>query len=834
MNSSLFCRILALLGCISVIYASGGQFNIDLDNDLPQDSQQSYDKLSLDSLLWGPYNSGRYVGIKPRMTNGLSSGLMWFNVDDQAQIMKTRDFYEQGDNMGKANWVQFDPRYGGSQFILDEDCHINITVDFVKSENGRNWGVKVKSVPHKGFESVKTSFVWYSGLQGEKDDPTDMENSINTGFLKLENQHDSRGYKEPVSLSGFSEELGIFVVLFNDHKTNKHPAPKKVHIPQIDPSRTHHMSLRVPNDQIWQSRGIFLTLLKDSVDDIIQNYKNVPQDFPAYVSYCLRNMNNYEGNMHYIQNIYQGSAEFDVVFNEKTSPPTEHITFSNINRKVSEVHSKVDKNFNSVFKLKNFNEAQKKFGQEILSGLLGGLSYFHGDHLVDRNTIGEDDDFPVDENSDGTQLPKLKGSLEGPFELFTLVPSRPFFPRGFYWDEGFHVLPLLNYDSDLMLEILKSWFSLIDDDGWIAREQILGSESRSRVPEAFQVQSPAVLNPPTLVLAFTYLLEKAQVVETGEAINLNAGVSKDNLGQIVLNDRDLLKNYTRQVYPKLKVHLERFMSTQKGITNDPDLGRNGDIEGYRWRGRTTTHCLASGMDDYPRPLPLDSAELHVDLLCWIGIMTRSMKMISELLEIPEDVKAYKALEDRIITSVDNVHWSEKDKAYCDVTLDDEDETVHACHKGYISLMPFLTKLLPANDIEKIKSMVDLISDPEELWSDYGVRSLSKSDPYYRTAENYWRSPVWVHMNYLVLDNLMHYHNEIKMHNPSNKALLEKMNTTFAQLRRNLIDNVYKEWESTGYVWEQYDDITGEHKGAKNFLGWTSSILLIMEMPEELQ
>lgn len=31
------------------------------------------------------------------------------------------------------------------------------------------------------------------------------------------------------------------------------------------------------------------------------------------------------------------------------------------------------------------------------------------------------------------------------------------------------------------LEILKDWIGLIDEDGWVAREQILGEEARSKV-----------------------------------------------------------------------------------------------------------------------------------------------------------------------------------------------------------------------------------------------------------------------------------------------------------------------------------------------------------------
>ena len=31
------------------------------------------------------------------------------------------------------------------------------------------------------------------------------------------------------------------------------------------------------------------------------------------------------------------------------------------------------------------------------------------------------------------------------------------------------------------LEILRDWISLIDENGWVAREQILGEEARSKV-----------------------------------------------------------------------------------------------------------------------------------------------------------------------------------------------------------------------------------------------------------------------------------------------------------------------------------------------------------------
>lgn len=45
---------------------------------------------------------------------------------------------------------------------------------------------------------------------------------------------------------------------------------------------------------------------------------------------------------------------------------------------------------------------------------------------------------------------------KGPYELFTAIPSRPFFPRGFLWDEGFHLLPILDWDIDFTYVVLES------------------------------------------------------------------------------------------------------------------------------------------------------------------------------------------------------------------------------------------------------------------------------------------------------------------------------------------------------------------------------------------
>src|SRR5690554_3314401 len=127
----------------------------------------------------------------------------------------------------------------------------------------------------------------------------------------------------------------------------------------------------------------------------------------------------------------------------------------------------------------------KEYAHNLFSNLLGGIGYFHGTSMVDRSYADEylEEEEGFWEEAQAAQ--KRPGVIkeEGPYELFSSIPSRPFFPRGFYWDEGFHLLSISEWDMDLTLNIVKSWFNLVDGDGWIAREQILGAEARSKVPE---------------------------------------------------------------------------------------------------------------------------------------------------------------------------------------------------------------------------------------------------------------------------------------------------------------------------------------------------------------
>lgn len=418
-----------------------------------------------------------------------------------------------------------------------------------------------------------------------------------------------------------------------------------------------------------------------------------------------------------------------------------------------------------------FNSPEySEFSKAMFSNLVGGIGYFHGSDIVDRSAQPE-----YDEENEGfweeteEARSRAKPVYEGPKELFTCIPSRPFFPRGFLWDEGFHLTPIVDWDIDLVyvgtssifllcqlltrtsLEIVKSWFSLMDEDGWIAREQIIGAEARSKVPPEFTVQYPHYANPPTLFLILESFMDKVNANKALTAKKTSEGATED-IRSAYVQHPELGEEYIRTFYPLLKKHYFWYRRTQRGEISNYDREAFSTKEAYRWRGRSLQHVLTSGLDDYPRAQPPHPGELHVDLISWMGMMTRSIRRIAEALGETDDAEEFAGYENAIERNIDDLHWDEDAQTFCDATIDEYEESVHVCHKGYISIIPFLTGMVGPNS-PRLKPTLDLIQDPKELWSDFGIRSLSKKDEFYGTDENYWRSPIWININYMVVKSL---------------------------------------------------------------------------------
>ena len=646
---------------------------------------------------------------------------------------------EQGEDMAGYGWDEYDVRTGGRQTIHDAGNKLDLTTEFVKfsgGEHGGNWGVRVKGIPREDAPNdLKTTVIFYAAMDG-------------LGSLSVVGQPELLGFEGDVTLAGEAPGLGNFTIDVsagpdtNQHPQNVHEAYRKKPL-----DRTLVASFQVPETALWQTKPLLFTHMKAEVDKYIAEYGNENSPPPWQVFTIANDVR--DGNLHLIQKVFEGAFEFDILYSSQSAG---QISSDNLTTGIQKVTRSFGDRFSALLAPKApFNTAKyEKFARSMFSNLVGGIGYFYGDAVVDRSHASE-----YDEENEGfwqeTAEARARNNYqsEGPHELFTSVPSRPFFPRGFLWDEGFHLLPVADWDMDLTLDIVKSWFKLMDEDGWIAREQILGPEARSKVPQEFQVQYPHYANPPTLFLILDSLVDKIGSKKTATAVPSDI---YDELRSSPIRNSNQALSYLKELYPLIRRHYFWFRKTQKGDIKSYDRDAFSSKEAYRWRGRTVDHILTSGLDDYPRPQPPHPGELHVDLMSWMGLMTRSMRRIAETIQETDDVAEFAGYENAILRNLEDLHWNVPAQTYCDATIDSFEESVHVCHKGYISIFPFMTGLLPP-DSPRLKAVLDLISDPDELWSPYGVRSLSKKDDVYGMGENYWRSPVWMNMNYMIVKNL---------------------------------------------------------------------------------
>lgn len=478
--------------------------------------------------------------------------------------------------------------------------------------------------------------------------------------------------------------------------------------------------------------------------------------------------------------------------------------FLNLRDKYS---SEFDRKFEERFtlKAKGFGNDEVQFAQAALSNMIGGIGYFYGSSRVISRYFKEATNY-------------------WDSALYTAVPSRPFFPRGFLWDEGFHQLLISQWDTNISKDIIGHWLDLINIEGWIPREQILGDEARTKVPGDFVVQHNENANPPTLILPIKSMMDKG-VLDEG---------------------------YLRKIFPRLKAWFNWFNTTQLG--NLPST--------YRWHGRDAKtdkelnpKTLTSGLDDYPRASHPSDDERHVDLRCWMAFAAGLMADIAEAVDQTSDAVLYRSTNIYLSNNalLDKYHWSSKAESYSDygnhtkfvklaqrvvqpaqpgapkktvrsVTSKQGPSLKYVNAVGYVSLFPFLLQILdPASP--KLEKVLRDLKDPQKLWSVFGLRSLSKSDPMYKKYNTehdapYWRGAIWININFLAVRALNHYTSAPGPYQSTAQAI-------YTDLRQNLIKNIFSEYQRSGFIWEQYEDDDGHGKGSHPFTGWSSLVVLMM-------
>uniref|UniRef100_A0A8D2Q4M5 Mannosyl-oligosaccharide glucosidase n=2 Tax=Varanus komodoensis TaxID=61221 RepID=A0A8D2Q4M5_VARKO len=718
--------------------------------------------------------------MKTRSPRSPVAGLMWMpQLEGDVQL---RHSCEQSDRLPRYGWLLHDGIHFGVQEIRDRG--FSLQTEFVKrpgGQHGGDWSWRVTALPERtGGPPPLISLLFYVATDGQ-------------GTLQPQVVEQTR----MVSLTGTTEELGHFTITFQQPTTETGTTPlyASYNYLQAKAEGLHHLS----------------NVVKGSLTPRF-SYAPPGSSKRRYFGVDTYRGQPGEGELRSQLLVHQVTValpcRMEVVFESgSVAERPGRLAGEALTRELGRHMAAFERRFEETFGLagKGYSPQEQHFARAALSNMLGGMGYFYGHSLV---------------QSPYAELPQAYP--EGP--LFTTVPSRSFFPRGFLWDEGFHQLLLSRWDPALSREVLAHWLDLMNAEGWIPREQILGEEARTKVPAEFLVQHSSAGNPPTLFLALRQLLAQG---------NLEA-------------------SYLRRLYPRLQSWYDWYNQTQAGPLPHT----------FRWRGRDqdtqmflNPKTLTSGLDDYPRASHPSPDERHLDLRCWMAEASAAMAEIAARVGEPagEYQRAADVLADNQL--LDQHHWAAELGTFADygnhtlaVALERErppppppgqpppaPRLLRVVRKppkpqfvggafGYVSLFPLLLQLLRP-DSPRLGRLLDDLRSEAKLWTPFGLRSLSRSSPFYlkrNTAHDppYWRGPVWININYLAVRALHHY-------GRAEGPFRRQAAALYQELRANVVANVFRQYVESGYIWEQYNDETGRGQGCYPFTGWSALVVLMM-------
>lgn len=778
-NRVVYGYVALIASVIVLVFYLGFQYSRKIQVATPLNKPPAVIKtgLQVPDRFWGTYRPGCYFSLKARTPQSPVFGLMWFSqaiVDNQLSL---RHWCEQNDNLLKYGWLEHDGVNFGKQVI--EEKYYNIVTEFVKrpgGQHGGDWTARVSVLPKVANYETFVSVIFYVALDGQGR----VQPVLHGSYL--------------AAVQGDSEELGPFRVSFE----------------------TSSNTIKMANYLMTVSPGVHMqkeTILKSLAIFQLDKAKNI-KVIGLVGSQMKGDNEGKQPNFLAYQTTFTLPFEMEIVFESGSfAHRPNRLIRDTFSQELKSHQTKFDAQFENTFHLsdKGYSNEEMDFAKACLSNLVGGIGYFYGSSLVQSQYNVE----PI---------------KYWPAPLYTSVPSRSFFPRGFLWDEGFHDLLICQWNVDICKDIIAHWLDLMNKEGWIPREQILGPEARSKVPDEFVVQRNTNANPPTLFLSLQYMLRKLR--ETN-----------------ALNEANL--DYFQHIFPRLETWFEWFNATQ--------IGKLGGT--YRWRGRDpltnrelNPKTLTSGLDDFPRASHPTDDERHVDLRCWMMLAAGVMGEIAEIVGAPsshyKNMHSYLSDEELL----NHLHWSPVSQSYSDFGLHtnkvklerpkikviqpgkpipkpekvrvvyEEPQLQYVDSYGYISLFPFLTHVISPHSPKLGKVLSDL-TNSDLLWTKFGLRSLAKNSLFYMKYNTehdppYWRGAIWINVNFLALRALHHYAHAAGPYQQTAKDV-------YRELKTNVVSNMFREYNRTGFLWEQYNDASGFGQGSHPFTGWSALVVLIM-------
>lgn len=786
---------------------------------------------------WGTYRPHALISVRARVPHSPYFGVVWHRPND-ADIRHLADHPD----LSYFGWSRHNGDNFGDHEVIDPKANAVIKSSFVKTDDGDAWALKISGKPlrKRSSEDNRISVVFYAAAGPEENVGLDGEDSDQPwGTIKLQNDIDREGLTGEVKITGKSKAVGGRWTA-----SVKEPTRGSIDNAQIVQSgrpwrigrrkrreaqkddvsknlrRWHVAGPKGSADKAWDIEGKLKSLfespnsedIENNDDDVNLEDEDSIQGNDAEALHkdkvlTLPNSVDTEAPTLLIQRVLELPFEFDVLFSQNSTHPNDNeksrhnvaeLRGNALNTLLDIRRKEFDRRFASVFNLEGstgLSQGYAEIGRRALANVLGGIGYFYGSILAQKQKSSAGD-------------PGV-GVLP-PVALLSATPSRAVFPRGFLWDEGFHQLVVQRWDPSLSRECIKSWYETMQENGWIPREQVLGIEARERFPPHIRhliLQSPDVANPPTLLMPLRVLAGMKRTPAGDEGDNSCDAVDK---GAKCESSSLQSSGFWSDITAAVARNYDWLRETQ-----------SGQLPGtFRWRGRSLTqvgpeghpHTLASGLDDYPRATVPNENETHVDLYSWVTWGSSALVDISKAsTSKSQSSDLYQSLRGELIHRVIASRGADAEM-FCD-----SDGHSKICHKGYVTLFPLMLGLLEEDD-PRVGEMLTWLEDEEILRSIAGIRSLSKSDPWYGKGDNYWTGPTWMPFNYLILGSL-------KTKYAQRGRFKKRAQKLYDSLRKDILSNVQRVFEKTGFLWEQYGEL-GEGRKGKQFTGWTATILLI--------
>ena len=152
----------------------------------------------------------------------------------------------------------------------------------------------------------------------------------------------------------------------------------------------------------------------------------------------------------------------------------------------------------------------------------------------------------------------------------------------------------------------------------------------------------------------------------------------------------------------------------------------------------------------------NSTVIGAELNTYVYREYKSMYLLAKIIDRKKDETDFRKKADNILKHINHFLWHKEDEIFYNM----HSETGKIIRRlSFTSLIPLFENLIDKE--QGIKTIKKYLLSPDHFWSEFGIRSLSKSDPEYNNKEylkpiSNWQGPVWPLNNYLGMQILLNY------------------------------------------------------------------------------